>query len=71
MIQQDQKKILSFLIKIKEWQKHRVLLEKAAKNKEPGEVRKQQTNIQLDHMHIDADLDAIIKLATWHQTSLF
>lgn len=71
MTKEDQKKILSFLNKIKKWQGHRQALEKAAKAKEPATVRTQQTNIQLDHMHIDAELDDMIKIATWHQTSLF
>lgn len=71
MNQDSQKKILAFLKKVKEWQKHRQALEKAAKAKDPGDVRKQQTNIQLDHMHIDSDIDDMIKIATWHQSSLF
>lgn len=71
MNQDNQKKILAFLNKIKEWQKHRQALEKAAKESKPGDVRKQQTNIQLDRMHIDSDIDDMIKIATWHQSSLF
>lgn len=67
----QQKELLTFLKKVEKWRKHRQLLEAAAKKSKPADVRKYQTEIQLDHMHIDRELDDMIKLCQWEQLELF
>lgn len=71
MTSTEQKNLLSFLRKVEKWRKHRQNLEAAAKKKEPAIVRKWQTEIQLDHMHIDRELDDMLKICQWEQLDLF
>lgn len=71
MTSEEQKRLLAYLKKMAKWRDHRQKLEKAAKAKEPADVRKYQTEIQLDHMHLDHDLDEMIKICTWEQLKMF
>lgn len=71
MTNDNQKKVLAFLNKIKDLRSTEIKLEKAVKAKEPAEVRKLSTDQTLLRMDIDAKIVDMIKICQWHQTELF
>lgn len=71
MTKEDQKKILSFLRRVETFRKNDIALEKAIKEKSPGDIRAKQTAMTLDKMHIDRELPNMIKICLWHQIDLF
>lgn len=66
----QQKSVLAFLRVVEKWRKEDKAMEAAAKKKEPADVRKHQNNIQLHKMHIDRELDDMIKICKAEQLKL-
>lgn len=71
MDNKQQKSLLAFLRKVKDARANQQALEKAIKEKRPGDARSLQNKLTLLNMEIDSDMELQIAVCRVDQQSLF